>query len=125
MNKALSETRDKLFDARYLIEGMRLASENMSDEDEMKCLIQSLAKGRRGKNRCSNGERHPRSSRNEKGDGQSEGIHGENWRIHTTIGGSVIALLPIRWRIRYRTWKLRALMWVLMRLIALERDSQK
>ena len=44
MNKALSETRDKLFDARYLIEGMRLAVENMSDEDEMKCLIQSLAK---------------------------------------------------------------------------------
>jgi hypothetical protein len=33
-------------------------------------------------------------------------------------GGSVIALLPIRWRRRYRTWKLRALMFVLRRLMA-------
>jgi hypothetical protein len=32
-------------------------------------------------------------------------------------GGSVIALLPIRWRIRYRTWKLRVLMWLLRRLM--------
>jgi len=29
----------------------------------------------------------------------------------------MIALLPVRWRIRYRTLKLRALMWVLRRLM--------
>jgi hypothetical protein len=33
-------------------------------------------------------------------------------------GGSVISPLPIRWRICYRTMKLRALMWVLRRLMA-------
>lgn len=44
MNNALIETRDQLFDARYLIEGLRLVAENMRDQDEMKCLIQSLAK---------------------------------------------------------------------------------
>jgi hypothetical protein len=40
-------------------------------------------------------------------------------------GGSVIALLPLRWRIRYRTMKLRALMWLLQRLmVRAERRSR-
>jgi hypothetical protein len=30
----------------------------------------------------------------------------------------VIALLPIRWSLRYRTMKLRALMWLVRRLMA-------
>ena len=33
-------------------------------------------------------------------------------------GGRMISLLPIRWRLRYRTLKLRALMWLVRRLMA-------